>query len=488
MLAIPTRADWDIYTKQRELWKDDAERYVIERLGMKPTWQQRQLLQAISEPGAKVSVRSGHGTGKSGATAGTICWFMETRKFPKIPCTAPTSAQLRDVLWAEISKWVRRSDARYLKYGVSPALWFSNLFRLTRDRLYDPSAKEEWYAVARTSGKDNPDALQGFHASDVEVAADGRTLVGPASAEGNILFVVDEAPGVFEQVFEVAEGALSSHGARLLMVGNPTKLKGYFADSHRKDRSQFTTLHFKSSESPLVDPQYRQRLVRKYGEGSNVVRVRADGEFPKKEDDVLISLEHAESAILRPQRKDNAQEIRLGVDVARFGNDRTVFVVRRGSSILYIEVATKKSTMWTTGRAKQLREKFGCTGIFVDSIGVGAGVVDRLRELREPVTDVNVATAAPPRAQGQGKTLRDHLWLEMATWLEEEKPSFSQVQREIAEDLAGELVTPRYSIDSSGRFVIESKDQQKKRLGHSCDLADGLGVTFASDGNDIFIG
>jgi hypothetical protein len=97
----------------------------------------------------------------------------------------------------------------------------------------------------------------------------------------------------------VAEGALSSHGSRLLMVGNPTKNTGFFARSHKADRDTYTTLRFRCSDSALVDPHYRPNLVKKYGEGSKVVRVRADGEFPKQDDDVLIPLEHAEAATTR---------------------------------------------------------------------------------------------------------------------------------------------------------------------------------------------
>jgi hypothetical protein len=102
------------------------------------------------------------------------------------------------------------------------------------------------------------------------------------------MFVIDEAAGVADIVFEVAEGALASPNSSLLMGGNPTRGTGYFANSHKHNRGDFTCLHFKSSDSPLVATGYRDGLVRKFGEGSNVVRVRADGEFPRADDDTLI--------------------------------------------------------------------------------------------------------------------------------------------------------------------------------------------------------
>ena len=206
--------------------------------------------------------------------------------------------QLRDVLWSELGKWARKSDAMSRANGLPPELWLSNLFKINQDRIADKGSPDQWFAVARTARKENPDALQGFHASGVRISADGTTVEEIAD-DGQIMFVVEEASGVDDKIFEVAEGALSSHGARLLMVGNPTRNTGYFARSHKQDRADFTALHFKCGDSPLVDPTYRQRLVRKFGEGSNVVRVRADGDFPKQDDDTLIALEDAEAAIAR---------------------------------------------------------------------------------------------------------------------------------------------------------------------------------------------
>lgn len=490
------RREVEAYRRLRETWRDDPVKYARERLGLKPTWQQQGILEAIAPEGAKVSCRAGHGIGKSGATAGAIWWFLETRNYSKIPCTAPTSHQLKDVLWAELAKWARAADALSRARGDHPRLWLSSLFRTTNDRIYDLSASDEWFAVARTSGRDNPDALQGFHASNVEVAEDGMTLVDTGKDTlGQILFVIDEASGVFEGVFEVAEGALSSHGARLLMLGNATKTTGYFARSHHQDRREFTTLHFRSGDSPLVDPDYRARLVRKYGEGSNVVRVRADGDFPKQDDDALISLEHTEPAINREAYADERRAtIRLGVDVARFGDDRTVFLARQGRNVILVRVAAKQDTMATANQASQIALEIGATDIDVDVVGIGAGVADRLREIkRDPqsrlkaqINDVNVACSAPLRrknnkdtVEAQGAKLRDYLWLAVADWLRDEAPSFGAVDSDLAEDLAGELVSTKFKLDANGCIVVERKEDMKKRLGHSPDIADSLCLTFS---------
>lgn len=494
-IVLPPREAMEHYLALREIWATDPELYARQRLGMKPTWQQRKTFEAIAPDGAKVSIRSGHGTGKTGTMAAIVLWFLETRDYPKIPCTAPTSHQLRDVLWAEISKWMRKANLMAALHGLPPQLWLGGMFRVTNDRVYDPSAKGEWFATARTSSKDNPDALQGFHAADIEISEDGKSIEHHAEG-GQIMFVVDEAAGVPDAVFEVAEGALSSPGARLLMAANPTRSTGYFADSHRHNRGDFTTLHFRSDESPLVDPSYRAKLVRKWGENSNVVRVRADGDFPKQDNDALIALEWAETALERPAHDEHGSDKRLGVDVARFGDDRSALVLRQGRNVPFIRIESKLDTMALTGLVITTIDAHGGRDevtAYVDVTGLGAGVADRLREQKFKVVEVNFGSASPTRKRhiattkdrqgqdgqdGQGKTMRDFIWLEMGDWFHYEEPSFDGADTQHAEDLAGEVSAARYRIDSSGKVVMEPKDDMKKRLGFSPDIADGLACTF----------
>src|SRR5439155_6516448 len=314
--TMPTLAD-PAYTAEaraylalRKRWRAAPVLYVRQRFGVDPTPQQATILQALVPPGAKVSVRSGHGIGKSSCAAWAILWHLETHAYSKVPCTAPTAQQLRDILWGELSKWRRHADEQSARRGDHPDLHLSVLFHLTQDRLYDLAAPE-WAATARTARKESPEALQGFHAK-------------------YLLFVIDEASSIDEAIFEAAEGALSTPGARVLMLGNPTRNSGTFAASYKQHREEYVALHFRSQDSPLVDPSYRERLVRKWGEGSNVVRVRADGEFPRQEDDMLISLELTEPCLTR-ERVPGEGTRRLGVDVARMGSDRTVLVLRHGA-------------------------------------------------------------------------------------------------------------------------------------------------------------
>lgn len=174
-------------------YADHPIEFVEDIIGAVPDKEQAKILQSVATK-RMTSVRSGHGVGKSAVEAWVIIWFICTRPFPKIPCTAPTQHQLFDILWAEIAKWLRHS--KYLR----------NEFVWTKEKVYMKGHPEEWFAVARTATK--PDALQGFHAD-------------------NTMFIIDEASGVDDKIFEPILGALSTDGAKLLMCGNPTQLEGF---------------------------------------------------------------------------------------------------------------------------------------------------------------------------------------------------------------------------------------------------------------------
>lgn len=220
--------------------------FVEDLLHVTPDPQQAAILRSVAT-NQMTSVRSGHGIGKSAVEAWAVIWFLSTRPFPKIPCTAPTQHQLFDILWAEVSKWLRNNKA------------LERELQWTKEKVYMKQYPEEWFAVARTASK--PDALQGFHAED-------------------ILYIIDEASGVDDKVFEPVLGALSTPGARLLMCGNPTQLSGFFYDSHHKNRGSYSTFHIDGRNSSRVSQDFINTIITMYGEDSDVFRVRVAGEFP----------------------------------------------------------------------------------------------------------------------------------------------------------------------------------------------------------------
>jgi hypothetical protein len=266
-------------------------------------------------------------------------------------------------------------------------------------------APNEAFAVARTSRPERPEALQGFHSE-------------------NILFLIDEASGVADNVFEVAEGALSTDGAFVVMCANPTRSSGYFYDSHHKMRAAWAALHWNGEHSPNVSKTYVENMAKKYGRQSPVFKVRVLGDFVDAADGV-ISLELCEAAKVRGVDVVQSAPVVWGVDVARFGDDSSALAKRKGNHQLApIREWWGKDTMATTGIIKREWDMTPAAerpkAINVDVIGIGSGVVDRLKELHLPVVGVNVAESESGREGGDlsFNRLRDELWWQGREWLE----------------------------------------------------------------------
>lgn len=422
--------------------------FAQEVLGADPTPQQWEASRAIVEK-RRVTIRSGHGTGKSAFMAWCVLWFV-TVYFPcKIPCTAPTSHQLSDILWAEIAKWHRKMSQ------AMPEL--AGEFEWSAERFSVREFPNESFAVARTSRPEKPEALQGFHSE-------------------NILFLIDEASGVPEAVFQVAEGALSTDGAFVVMAANPTREDGYFYDSHHKMRSRWAALHWDGEESPMVSKSYIEDMRIKYGVDSPIYQVRVKGNFATASDGI-IPLHLCESAKVRDVAVTKAPII-WGLDVARFGDDSTALAKRKGN--IQLEPTREwfgKDTMQTAGMIKQEYDnaKDKPASINVDVIGIGAGVVDRLKEMGLPVRGINVAES--PSVGDQYQRLRDELWFKGKEWL-------ARMDCKLADDdaLIGELTTAKYQILSNGKIKVEGKDEMKKRGVASPNRADAWLLTFAEIG------
>lgn len=427
------------------------ELFVRQVLHAEPEPWQEETLKALAQY-SRVAVRSGHGVGKTALEAWALLWFLFTRPFPKVPCTAPTRQQLYDILWAEAAKWMERAPA------LKP------YFEWQKTRIIQRQHPERWFAVARTSNK--PENLAGFH-------------------EEHLLFIVDEASGVADSIFETIEGALTTADAKLLLCGNPTRNSGEFHDAFFKNRALYWVRKVPCSESRLVDPGYRARLVAKYGEDSDVVRVRADGEFPKAEPDTFIPLELVEAATMREVEPEGPLEI--GVDVARFGDDETVLAARVGMKHVRLEVYHGQDTMVTSGRvinmAKELMQEFGkskCV-VKIDDDGVGGAVTDRTREVvREEGLHIEVIdchNGGVPEDKEHYEDWGTESWAHLRGLLQK-----GEVELINDEDLVGQLSTRKYTLTSKGKIKLESKKEMKKRGLRSPDRADAVVLAFAPTG------
>ena len=438
--------EWSTLQTKLQGWALDPALFVREAMRVTPEPWQIDVLAALVLRD-RLAIRSGHGVGKSALLSWVVLWWMLTHFPAKVACTAPTAHQLEDVLWGEIAKWHRRLPEP-----------FASLLVVKGDRVEWGAAPGESFAVARTARKETPEAFQGFHSD-------------------HMLFLVDEASGVEDVIFEVGQGSMSTVGAKTVMAGNPTRTSGYFFDAFHRLRERWWTRCVPCAASARVSKSYPAEVAETFGLDSNVYRVRVLGEFPLSEDDVVIPLHLCESAIDRAVEPSGVFRVVWGVDVARFGADRTALAKRQGNVLLtpiqswhgkdMMQVAGIVRAEWDT-TDKQDRP----SEIIVDVIGMGAGVVDRLREMGLPVRGVNVAEA--PAAGERYLRLRDELWFKARDWLADLD---ARLPRDDA--LIAELTAPKYALTSSGKLQVERKEDMKKRGLRSPDLADAFIHTFA---------
>lgn len=444
-----------ITEEQWQPWQPGSARPDVPPVGPE-MWQGtflRDVGKARTEGKRKFSVRAGHGVGKTSIQAWLILWFVLFHRDLKVPVTANSQDQLRDVVWAEISRWWRE---------LPPFL--REMVEVTAERVSIKADPEGSFAVARTARKEKPEALQGFHA---------RTLA----------FFVEEASGIDDIIFETAGGALSSDDSWMFMFANPTRTSGYFHRSHHDGRAPWRIYHIPCHASFRVPPNYVTELAAEYGEQSNVYRVRALGDFPSSEDDAVIPLGLVEAAVARDVAPTDAAVV-WGLDVARFGDDANALAKRRGNTLLEpVREWRKVDMMQTVGRvAKEYGEtplEKRPSAINADVIGLGAGVVDRLRELGLPVRGINVGEV-PATDDGRYMRLRDELWFKARDWFDRRDATMPK-----DDALVAELVGPKYKVESSGKLKVESKDDMKKRGIKSPNKADAFCLTFA--GGDFVI-
>lgn len=428
--------------------------FVVDILKAKPSSQQKSILDAIPKAikdRKGIAVKSGHGVGKTCLAAWIVHWFMSVKHHPKIPCTAPTQHQLYDVLWPEIKKWQLKSV-----YG--------NNFLWTATKFCMKSNSEMSFAVARTSNK--PEGMQGFHAQ-------------------NLLFIADEASGVDAEIHEVVEGSQTQEGSIYIMLGNPTQLSGGFFDAFHSKRPFYdcftlSTLDTAAERPDIADPNYGPKIAAKYGDDSDIYRVRVLGEFPLAETDTLIRLDSVEKAVAREIKQEPYEVVELGVDVARFGDDETAIFSRIGNIIKKEKILHKRDTMYVSGEVAIIAKQYHSTKtiiINVDDSGVGGGVTDRLKELvengelRATINGVNNGSRA--FMSELYINLGTEMWFFMKQWLKT-----GSIENDL--DLIAQLSTRRYKINSTGKNQLERKEEMKNRGLTSPDRADGAILTLFS--------
>lgn len=426
-----------------ELYGDDPVGFVIDVLGADPDEWQKDLLRAVAGGTRRISVRAGHGVGKSTVCSWALIWHMITKYPQKAICTAPTAGQLFDALFTEVKFWINKLPAP-----------IRALFEVTSDRVVLKAAPEGSFISARTSSAERPEALAGVHSA-------------------HVLLICDEASAIPEAVFESAAGSMSGESACTILIGNPTRNSGLFFRTHHQLSADWKTMHVSCLNSRRVSADFVKQIENTYGPESNAFRVRVLGEFALRDDDTLIPAELVDSAMLRDVAADEKEQVVYGLDVARFGDDRSVLCKRRGNVVTEFKVWQGLDLMQLTGAIVNEAKLDTPAEICVDSIGLGSGVADRLRELGHVVRDVNVSEASAMNPQAA--KLRDELWLAVKDWLNQRACKIPKM-----DELRQELVAPTYTFTSNGRIKVEGKAEMKRRGMRSPDLADSLCITFAS--------
>ena len=453
---------------------------------MSPWWKQEDVLDAVMRE-RRVAVKSGNGLGKDFTAAVAVLWYLHCHDPAIVLSTAPTFRQVRHVLWRQIHR-LHRGAADILGGTLLDTRW-----DLAEDR----------YALGLSA--DGADQFQGFHCP-------------------NVLVVVDEAEGVREEIYEAIDSVMTSQNPTLLLIGNPTSTSGPFHRAFHEESGIYKTITISALDSPnvqnrsidiagLTTAEWVEERRAIWGENSDLFRSRVLGKFPLRGEDNLLSIDDINAAVydegidpgmgrgeaclaptgarvdgdrarddpfdlfLPGMAPSNYGRVVVGVDVARFGSDRTVVLMRRGDRVESIKAFSRIDTMATTGQVMVAVREHRPDVVNVDVIGVGGGVVDRLREQGVRAHGINVAEA--PRRDRTCANLRAEGYQSLAQRFRDRR---IRIPRDT--ELISELASLRYRYDSRGRLVMEKKTRARGRGAPSPDRADALMLAFLDDEPD----
>lgn len=446
---------------------------------------QEEVLRNLAEL-KRVCFRGPHGAGKSGIAAAAVLWFIAVFEECKIPTTASAWRQLIEYLWPEIHKWALRAD--WWRVG----LLVRQGKELMARRLVISSNRFAFALASNDEAK-----IEGVHSEAV-------------------LYVFDEAKTIPIGIWDAAEGALgTSEDAYALALSTPGENSGRFYEIQAK-RDKFphwhcvrATLEACIKAGRILKSWAEQQRV-SWGENSVMYKRRVLGEFAEDDGDSLIPLAWVEAAHERwhglwqrvRELTESGVDARsaeqtvwgdlshIGIDPARFGVDKTGWAFRYGNNVKEVNRTEKEDTMQTAGRAVGYMQDNGSVAK-IDVNGLGAGVYDRMHELwkmrelrkphdeKEPLIPINTSNATKNRdksGQMMFNRLRDYLWWNMRELLED-----GSIALPPDEELTRDLVAPKWTTTSSGKIVVESKEEVKKKIDRSPDVGDAVVMAYAPD-------
>lgn len=423
-------------------------------------WQAEQLIKyslvlGSDTPKGRFATASGKGIGKSALLALTTISGLVTFPDTRIRVTAGTEPQLRTQLMPEISKWFQMCLVKH---------WFKN--PATSIYSADPVHEKTWRLDAIPWNEAAPESFAGLH-----------------NYGKRIIFVMDEASQIATPIWDTTDGIMSDRDTEVLWLvfGNPTRGQGRFFECFNALRHRWTPQQIDSRDVTITDKAELAKLVEDYGEDSDYVRVMVRGMFPRVSSMQFIGNELVQAARKRDAYVSLNEALVLGVDVARFGDDQTVLAFRKGRdarSIPWIKVRSR-DTMQIASLAASAIEKYRIDAVHIDGGGVGAGVVDRLRQMGHRVVDVQFGAAADRTSidldAARYANKRSEMWGYMKAWLEHGGVPDDQ---ELENDCCGVFYGHRDGKKGT-EIMLEAKEHMRKRGLASPDSADALALTFA---------
>ena len=399
------------------------------------------------------AVSSGRGIGKSALVSWLTIWMLSTRIGSTTIISANSESQLRAVTWAEITKWLAMSiNSHWFEVSatkVAPANWLTELVEkdLRKGTRY-------WAVEGRLWSAENPDSYAGVHNHD------------------GVMVIFDEASGIDDSIWAVTAGFFTENTPSRfwLAFSNPRRNTGYFYECFNSKRDFWTNKVVDARTVEGTDKQVYQQIIDEYGPESSQAHVEVYGQFPSEGDDQFIPADVVDGAMKREKYKDQSAPIIIGVDPARFGADATVIAVRQGRDIVRIDRHRGDDTMTVVGHIIEAIEEYKPALVVIDEGGLGAGIVDRLKEQRYKIKGINFGNKSKnPIMYGN---MRAQMWGDMREWL---KTASIPNDRFLKTD----LISPMMKPDSRGTIFLESKKDMKARGLASPDAADAICVTFA---------
>ena len=431
---------WNVGELSESDGPDKWQREFLESIGRK--------LRADPDCNIREATASGHGIGKTTVTAWLILWAMSTRAHLSGVITANTMSQLSTKTWRELALWHKRAINRH---------WF----KWSATKFWHVKDPETWFVSAEPNTEHNSEAFAGRHAKYK-------------------IIIFDEASAIPDKIWEVTEGAMTDPRSIWCVFGNPTKNTGRFKDCFEHDKKRWGTRHVDSRTCKMTSKEELNEWITAYGIDSDFVRVRILGLFPRFGAMQFIATDMVDRAMLTDAEAEVwlMAPIVIGVDVARYGDDKSCIAIRQGRKLHEVRKFRELNTMQLSAEVVAAMKDYGriaCT--FVDGIGVGAGVVDRLQMLGYPVIEVNGGETAFDDVLFYNKTAE--MWSRMRDWIRGADLPAKDSELRLA------LIGREFYFDDKERIRLERKKEMKKRGLASPDEADALCHTFAEELGDV---